>query len=266
MDIVKLYITYIQMFFKSRAEYKVSFFTGIFANFYCYFITYATFWVITQRFSSIGGWSFSQISVLYSLNLLTYALSGTLFWYSIYFLEKIITAGNLDRYLLRPMGVIPQLMCQGFGYTFIGQIIVSLFFMLSNIISMADRLTPIKIVYLLFSILGGVLLQGGAIIMIGALSFWVMRSTDIGQIIYYDIRSFVNYPLNIYPKFVKIILTYVFPWAFINYYPSIIILGKAESMQDIVLGILAPMVGMIFFYISIRVFKQGMKRYSGSGN
>src|SRR5690554_4078403 len=130
MDLAKLYWTYVCMYFRSRGEYKASFFAGLLANFYCYFITYATFWILTKRFSTIGGWNFSEISILYGLNLLTYAISGTLFWSTIYSLENLVTTGGLDRFLLRPLDIIPQLMCQGFGYTFLGQIFVTVLFLI----------------------------------------------------------------------------------------------------------------------------------------
>ncbi len=267
MDLLKLYGTYICMFFKSRKEYKASFIAGIFANFYCYLITYITFWILTKKFTSIGGWDFSEVTILYGINLFTYAISGTLFWNTLYFLERMVTTGELDRYLVRPVGIIPQLMCQGFGYTFLGQILVTLIFLIIAFHHLIAGLTVLKVVYLILAIAGGIMLQSGAMILVGSLSFWLLRSTEIGQIVYYDIRNFVNYPLSIYPKLVKIILTFVFPWAFINYYPGVVFLGKAAGGTfEFISGLLAPIVGFLFLAVAVTLFKTGMKRYSSAGN
>jgi ABC-2 type transport system permease protein len=254
------------MFFRSRREYRASFFAGMAANFYCYFITYATYWVITQRFTSIGGWEFPELTVLYSLNLLTYAISGTLFWYTLFFLEGYVTTGGLDRFLVRPGGLIPQLMCQGFGSTFLGQIAVSLGFLVAQLTQLTGRLSALKIAYLLVAITGGVFLQAAGLIATGALSFWFLRSNHIGSIAYYDVRGFANYPLTIYPRIVKIVLTWVLPWAFINYYPSLVLLNRLETTGDLLLGLGAPLVAAAAFTGSLALFRAGLKRYTGSGS
>ena len=79
MKFIKLYGSYLMVFLKSQMEYKVSFFSGMFANFYCYLITYLSFWVLVQSFATIAGWTFSEMTVLYGLDLLSYALAGTLY-------------------------------------------------------------------------------------------------------------------------------------------------------------------------------------------
>jgi ABC-2 type transport system permease protein len=260
------YWLYIITFFKSRAEYRAGFFFGLFSNFYCYFITYASYWVLISGLGSIGGWDFSDLSILYGLSLLTYAISGTLLWYTVYHLGGIITSGGLDMYLTRPLGVLRQMIFQRFGDTFIGQILVTIIFLTVAILSKASIMTPIKFGFLLLSIIGGILIQAGGMILIGSISFWTKRSGEIGDIFYYDIRNITQYPLGIFPRWIQLALTYVFPWAFINYYPALILLDKAQGASDFILGLLSPVVGLLFLALSLFVFHQGLKKYSGAGS
>ncbi len=240
---------------------------GTFANTYCYFITFITFWVIINKFTDIDGWGFKDISILYGLNLLTYAISGVLFWYSIYHLEQYVTSGQLDRALIRPLGIIPQLVCQRFGDTFLGQILVTLIFLVPAIWhQLAMDFSVLKVFYIIIAVLSGVLIQGGAVIFVGALSFKYLRSMGFGEIFYYQLRNFTHYPLSIYPGFIKIVLTFIFPWAFINYYPSLIITNRAGSTFDFVLGMLVPLVALLFFGLSVYVFNRGLRLYSSAGN
>lgn len=266
MEFLKIYGCYVKMFFKARMEYRLSFFSGMLANFYCYFITYTTFWVITQQFGSIDGWKFEDMTILYGLNLFTYSIAGVLFWYTVFHLDNEITSGNLDSYLIRPMGLIKQMVCRRFGDTFLGQILVTLIFMVSSIARINYQMTAFSYLYLFFSVLGGVLIQAGAMIILGSLSFWILRSNDLSDIVYYNMRTFIHYPLSIFPQFIRIILTYILPWAIINYYPSIIILHKVQTTEELVLGLLSPVIGMLFFLLSLLIFNRGLKRYSGSGS
>ena len=266
MEFLSIYGSYVKMFFKARMEYRFSFFSGMFANFYCYFITYTTFWVITQQFGRIDGWAFEDMTMLYGLNLFTYSIAGVLFWYTVFHLGQEITSGKLDNYLIRPMGLIKQMICHRFGDTFLGQILVTLIFMVMAVTRINYQMTAFSYIYLVLAIIGGVLIQSGAMIILGSLSFWMLRSNDLADIVYYDMRTFVHYPLSIFPSFIRIILTYVLPWAIINYYPSLIILQKVQTTEEFILGILSPVIGILFFLLALFVFNCGLRRYSGSGS
>ena len=265
-DFFSTYWLYIKTFFKSRAEYRVGFILGMFANFYCYFITFATYWVLVSSLGGIAGWNFEELSVLYGLSLLTYAISGTLVWNTVYHLGQTITTGRLDIYLTRPYGVLQQLIFQRFGDTFIGQIVVTVIFLIAAFVNNAEVMTWYKAIYLILAIVGGTLIQVASMILIGSLSFWIQRSGEFGDIVYYQARSMTNYPLCIYPKWIQGVLTFVLPWAFINYYPSLILLNKVETTFELVLGVLSPVVGVVLLSVSLWVFKQGLKRYAGAGN
>ena len=262
---IKLYGYYVFLWFSSQKEYKVSFFFGFLANFYCYTITYALFWVITNRFQSIGNWVFPEISILYSFNLLIYAITGTLIWGSVYHLERMIIDGSFDRFLLRPVGLFTQLMCSRFGYTFLGQIVVSLIFLITNLIQLEIELTLLKLIFIILSLAGSIAIHAGAMIFVGSFSFFTLKSQTAGDIFYYDLRDFINYPLSIFPGFIKVFLTFVLPWAFINYYPVALLLNKSSG-TDAILGFISPIVGALFLFLSVKLFYFGLKRYSSTGS
>ena len=265
-EMLSLYWLYIKTFFKARAEYRIGFILGMFSNFYCYFITFATYWVLVSGIGGIGGWEFEDLSVLYGLSLLTYAVSGTLVWYTLFHMGQAITSGKLDMYLTRPCGVLLQMIFQRFGDTFLGQIIVTIIFLIMAFINKAEVMTWYKIIYLMFAVVGGILIQTASMILIGSLSFWMLRSSEFGEIVYYDIRSMTQYPLCIFPQWIQFVLTFIFPWAFINYYPSLILLNKVENIMELVLGLMTPIVGILMLVLSLWVFKMGLRKYSGAGN
>jgi ABC-2 type transport system permease protein len=222
--------------------------------------------VITGYFESIDGWKFEEMTLLYGLNLLSYSVAGVLFWYTVYQLDDEITSGNLDSYLIRPIGLIKQMACRRFGDTFLGQILVTVIFMASAVSKISYQMTFLSYVYLVAAIAGGVLIQSGAMILLGSLNFWTLRSQDLADMLYYDLRSFIHYPISIFPQYIRIILTYVLPWAVINYYPSLIILRKVQTGGELAIGLLSPLIGACFFMLSIFVFNMGLRRYSGSGS
>lgn len=265
-DFMSTYLAYIKTFFKARAEYKTSFILGLLANFYCYFITYIIYWVLANGTGKVADWDFSDLSILYGLSLLTYSISGTLIWYTVYHLEDLIISGQLDIMLIRPQGLIRQMVFQRFGDTFLGQIVVTVIFLCGAFAVRTEKLTWYIMLYLLFAIIGGVFLQTGSMILFGAIGFWTMKSRSLVDVIFYDLRSMTNYPLLIYPKAVQVILTFILPWAFINYYPAMLITGKNGSAFEMVLGLMAPLVGVAWFLFALLIFRLGVRRYTGAGS
>lgn len=265
-DFFSTYWAYIKIYFKAKAEYRTSFILGLVSNFYCYFITYISYWVLTNGTRTIAGWDFEDLSILYGMSLLTYAISGTLLWYTIYHLEELIISGLLDIMLIRPQGIIRQMIFQHFGDTFLGQIIVTIIFLVTAFVNRVDQIEWYTLVYFGFAILGGILIQSGSMILFGSISFWTMKSAALIDFVFYDLRDMTKYPLNIYPRIFRGILTFVMPWAFINYYPAIIITGKSTNVFEWMMGILAPIVGIVWFGLSILIFKMGLRRYTGAGN
>ena len=221
-EFLSTYFLYIKTFFKAKAEYKVSFLFGFFANFYCYFITFITYWVVTKGAGNIDGWAFEELSLLYGVSLLTYSIAGTMMWYSVYHLGEIITTGQLDVMLVRPEGIIRQMIFQRFGDTFLGQIAVTIIFVISAFASKNIPISLGKIVYMCLCIISGVLIQMGSMILFGSVSFWTMRSDQLIGMLYYDLRDMTRFPLSIYPTNIRFVLTFVLPWAFINYYPVLL--------------------------------------------
>ena len=261
-DIYKLYI---KTFFKARMEYKISFILSLFSNFYCYFITYISYWVLISSIGDINGWNFSDLSILYGLSLLTYAISGTLIWYSIYHIEDLIITGQLDIMMLRPQGILKQLISQRFGDTCLGQIVVTVIFIVRAFFERNDGIGG-GVIYLILAVIGGTFFQIGFLIFVGSLSFWTMRSHALVDIIYYDIRDMTQYPISIYPDFIKVILTFVVPWAFVNYYPTIVITDKVHTYWEGILGYCAPLIGIFVFIISVFFFKVSLRRYTSAGS
>ena len=225
-----------------------------------------TLWITLKKVEDIAGWNFSEISFLYSLNLFTYSIGGMLIWYSAYHLDDKVLSGEIDRFLLRPMGMIKQLICNQFGSTFIGQILVSLIFMIYSIKDINIQFSMFKIIFFLLCIISGIMIHMSAMIIIGSLSFRVLKSKKVGSIAYYEIREFIHYPLDIYPSYMKWILTFVLPWGFINYYPCLILLSKSVSHFEYLLGLFSPFVGLLLLIFSRKFLYRGINSYSGVGS
>ena len=79
-------------------------------------------------------------------------------------------------------------------------------------------------------------------------------------------RAVVRYPLNIYPFFIQAICTFLLPYAFINYFPSLLLFEKIGMTEGIVLFCCGILVSALMVALPVWLFSRGLRRYeSGNG-
>jgi len=98
--------------------------------------------------------------------------------------------------------------------------------------------------------------------MLACISFWADARTSLMPMMY-NISSYGRYPINIYNKIIRFVLTWVLPFAFVGVYPASYFLGRNEFFYY---SLLTPIIGVIFFILSVLLWNQGVKRYRGAGN
>ena len=115
-------------------------------------------------------------------------------------------------------------------------------------------------------IISGVFIQAGALLLLSAVNFWVIRGDKLIDLFFYDTIPFIRYPINIYPKMIQGFLTFILPYAFINFYPSVYLFGKDEKTIFFdELQYIAPVVSCIFFILGVLVWNKGKNRYQSTG-
>lgn len=120
-------------------------------------------------------------------------------------------------------------------------------------------------IYFVICVLSGALIQM-AVNWIGAsLCFWTTRSGAAVSIAERFTVLMQQYPVNIFGKYFQIFVTCFLPVAFINYYPSVVLLDKAADGIR-VWQYFAPLVSFLMLAIAAFVWRKGVKRYAGTGN
>lgn len=260
-----LAFAYMRAFLIGRAAYRWLMIGDWIAGAVGNFAFFAGIWLVTRRVSTVAGWSFAELSVLFALNLLTYSVAGSLLWGLVHLTDGWITSGDLDRFFLRPRGIITQIACEGAGHNYLPHIAMATVILVGALVSAAPSFGLAKAGFLVACLTGGIFLQAAGIIGIAALCFWLLRAADLGDVLFYQLRNFLNYPLTIFPPFLRVILASVLPWAYVNWFPSLILLDKARTPVQEGLGLASPLIGCAFFAGALALFHWGEKRYSSSG-
>ena len=255
-----LALKYAAINLKKRMSYKLNFFLLCIAVAPIQIVQLFFSWVIISNFGKLGGWSFWEIAFLYSIMLINYSIAQVFFRHFRY-LDGYVIRGQLDLYLTRPNSLL-------FTLSFSELNIMELFSqLLPSVIVFCCSLRYLNIIWgveniiiLLLGIIGGSIICSCVFILIGLTSFWTYRIGGVADI-FFQLKLFLNYPLNVYGKEIIFFLTFIFPLAFINYYPVEQIL-KGETRR----GFLTFPISIFFVLVTRYIWKKALKRYNSSGS
>lgn len=261
----ELYFKLISAGVRAQLQYRFAFVMRIVGLITSYTGTAVTMWIMLYQFQKLGSWTFYEMLFLFAVAILSWGFCIILFFH-FRGLDTYILNGTFDRFLVRPINPFFHFMAMKFDVASFGQFIFSIGIFIWVGFELQLDWTLGKSLFLLFSVIGGVLIQGGLLVMISALAFWTTKSEQFYWVAMYPARNLTNYPLVIYPKAVQWFTAFVVPFGFVNYFPAAVLLEKETPFFPDNIGYFSPLVGIIFFAAAYYIWMLGLKRYKSTGS
>ncbi len=231
---------------------KVTFLTNILFM----MLNNATFiiqWIILLRLKdNVGGYTMREIMLLWGLAASSFGLSHILFA-RVFSLPDLIVSGKLDAYLVQPKNVLLGVMTSGTDTSAIGDFLYGLLIMCIFCFSVKRFF-----LFLLFTVTGAAIVTAFALLM-GSLSFWLIRAEMFGTHMVGSMTSFSTYPDGIFKGVVRFVLYSVIPVGMSIYLPVHIMMDFDRARLFVVLGYT-----LLLTVVAVTVFYRGLRRYSSS--
>lgn len=224
-DAFSLYFYYCKTSMKAWFQYRVDAFLRIFAvmarESTAVIIMYITF----LSFKNIGGWTINELLFLFSFMFLTYGIF-IIFFTGLRDFQYMVIQGDLDKLLIRPRGVLFQLLASNSDwFAALGHGLLGIVVFIYSSSKISIEWTMQKIILACSCVCSGVLIQGALFLMFASLSFFIVKTDNLRNVLYWNIKSFMGYPISIYPKLIQYFVVYIIPLAFVNYFPSQLLMG-----------------------------------------
>lgn len=218
------------------------------------------------KFDALNGWNQKELFFLYSFLFVTYGLL-IVFFTGLRDFSQYIHSGKFDRFLLRPRGLLFQIITSNsdwfaaIGHGWLG---IVLFIVSANAVGINWNVGTV--VYYLFAVTGGVLIQGAIFLILASLQFYLIKTNTLKSIFYVNMRKFAGYPISIYHKAIQYLMIYFVPFAFVNYFPSQFLLRKEDMGYPAVYLYAAPFVGVVMFGAAYGFWRVSVRFYKSTGN
>lgn len=263
MNYLHLYFSYIKRSIIARLEYKKDTFISIISFFMTNAAAIISISFILDSIPSLDGWSMAEIGFLYGFSMMPVAIDHLFsddLWTVAYFKVK---SGELDRLFLRPVPVLFQVIAETFQLEGLGELIVGIVMLsVCGTLINVSWTFPLILLLIVATLFGGLIITSIKIIF-ASLAFIFKRSGPLLQVAY-NLISYTRYPLSIFPKFIKVLLTFIFPFALFISYPIETVLHNTYSPYLLMLIIIAS--SIVLLIISIIIWSLCSKKYESTGS
>lgn len=257
---MKLYFKFFAMHLKSRMAYKKSFFFSVIGQFLTSFTAFLSLYFLLNRFRSVKGYTMGECLLSASIMWIAFPIAE---WFFRGFdtFPNMVRSAEFDRVLVRPRGLIFQVLCQKVEFTRIGRLAQGVVTLCMGITLSGVEWTGARCLCLALMILGGVCVFSALFLIYAGLSFFTLEGLEFMNCFTDGAREHFAYPLDIYGSgFVKF-GTYIIPYALFQYYPLQYLLGRA-GMEYAFLPLLAP----LFMLPAYALWRLGVHKYKSAGS
>ncbi len=256
-----LYRYFVIQRFKILMEYRLNFFIGSTSTAVLQAASLAAIWVVMRQIPSLNGWNFYEVILVYGL--LTMGESIThMFADNLWTIGWVyVRSGDFDRFLVRPIDPLFHLLADRFCHDGFGNLITGALLVGVSMHNLGIALTPLRLVYILVSVISGGLIFIALNLFTATSVFWIMESIPVTQMVF-TMNEFAKYPLSIYHSSIRILLTWIIPYGFVSFYPASYLLGRDAGT----LVWLSPLVAGVFIFAAYRFWLFGLRHYSSTGS
>jgi ABC-2 type transport system permease protein len=253
---------YFVQYFKVRVSYRADFLIGVGTSMTATLFALGFVVVLFSRIPSLAGWRFEEILFLYGFSLIPFGLFNVLSMNLYEFGSTYIIEGKFDRVLLRPVSSLFQVLFESFRVESFQEVVTGVVVVVWSAHRLAHRWSPLEVFLLILFSICGAIIYLAVFLALSTVSFFMEDRIGLHPPVW-NLLQFGRYPLSIYSRPIQFFLSWIIPFGFATFYPSVRLLGRAGFRRY---APLIPMVAAVSLAIAIFAWNQGVRRYSSTGS
>jgi len=174
----------------------------------------------------------------------------------------MISNGEFDRVLVRPRGVVFQVLAGKVDFSRLGRLTQAIVVFCYAIPTSDVVWTFDKIVTLFLMISCGILVFFGLFLVYAAVAVFTIEGIEFMNVLTDGGREFGAYPFSIYGEGILKFLTYIIPLALFQYYPLLYLLDREQGLEYM----LAPLASLLFLIPAYAFWRYGLYKYKSTGS
>lgn len=257
----KIYFLFLSQYLKRRMSFSKDFILALFMDIVGKISTLLFITILFNNIPVLGGWTLNETLVIYGLALMCRGTYLTFFSRLEDLGSDFILDGELDRLLVKPISPLFSIIAEKVNEESLTEVLIGLGALIYAIAQI--KITAIKVFFIIFSFINGVLIYFAFFLIINCISFWYNSRFSI-MWTFMELSDFSQYPISIFTSPIKFVLTWIVPFSLASYYPAVYILGK--GIENHWISYVTPVITIVFLLLAYAIWHKGLKKYESVGN
>jgi ABC-2 type transport system permease protein len=251
---------------RSDAQYRTSFVLFLLGQALVTGLDLAVISVLFANVDTLAGWTGTEVVLLYGIGTLSFGL-GDVFVSQVELASRHIRAGTFDLFLIRPVGPLVQLCAHEFALRRAGRVLQPLVALVVVLPRLGIDWSPATALLVPVVVASGTVIFSSIWVIASSISFWTVGSQEVANAFTYGGNHLSQYPLDVFGEWLRRLVVFVVPLAFVSYLPAAWLLGKPAVLGlPSWLGLLSPVVAAALALIARTVWRTAIRHYRSTGS
>ncbi|HYI25685.1 MAG TPA: ABC-2 family transporter protein [Thermomicrobiales bacterium] len=248
---------------RSTVEYAADFWIGIVGAMLMQASGLVFISALFSQIPQVAGWTVWNIVLLYGLAMLPKGLTE-LFCDGPWTLRMKVNSGEFDRVLVRPISPALQSATAIVSIHGLGQVILGIIMLWLGMTRSDAPLHWWTVPFLLVVVLCSAVMIGALNFAINLTGFWEPSAQSALPTMLALSIDFAKFPLDIYNGIIRTAVTVFIPYAFISYFPALVLLDRDSDWKW--LGWCTPLAMLWVLFVTNWLWSKALNRYQGVGH
>ena len=266
MNTLRLYLRSMGILMKSQLQYPLSFFLQTLAQLVMEGGEMLAVILLVDRFEHLNRWTPGDLYFFFGLMSVTFYLTECFGRGITGSFPAMVRTGQLDTLLIRPRGILTQVMCSAVDPRRVTCIAVGTVSMILGSRLSRIEWTASHVLLLAESIFCGFWLILGLFMIEAVLCIHSVKSVEITNALTYGGRTACQYPVDAFPRPLRMLFTVFAPFSLVMHVPASEILGKPIFGWPSWAAWISPLSGIALFGAMVLLFSRAMRFYRSTGS
>jgi ABC-2 type transport system permease protein len=214
---------------RSQLQYRLSFAFNFVGMTLITFMDFAAILILFTQVDALGTWAVEEVALLYGISCVSFALTDLTIGH-LDLLPNMIREGDFDLVLIRPLGSLFQVVSNDFALRRLGKLLQGAAVLVFALTRLEVDWTAGRVAMLAVAILSGAAIFAGVWIGLSTITFWLIDTLEVANAFSYGGNYLAQYPVNIFGPWLRRVVIFLIPIAFVSYFPALYVLDKADPL------------------------------------
>lgn len=264
-ELLHIYLRLVGARIRAQLEYRVSAVLQLLGSGLLTAVDFAAIAVIFANVPELGEWTVSEVALLYALATISFAITDLVIGHLDLF-PQMIREGTFDQILVRPLPSLLQVVASDFAIRRAGKALQGIAVLVFALATLEIDWTLGRVLAIPVAIAAGAVIYGAVWVGLATIAFWIVDAMELVNAFTYGGSFLSQYPIGIFARWLRGIVVFVVPLAFVAYFPALYVLDKEDTLGlPEALRFASPVVAVVVTLAAAAVWRNAVRHYRSAG-